>query len=96
MSTTSKKLAKLGHQFGLFAIALTLVTTIGAIAAPQARADAWHDRGRHARDWHHRYYGPGGVLIAEPPPVVYAPAPVVYAPPPPSPGISLIVPLHIR
>ena len=30
------------------------------------------------------------------PAVVYAPAPVVVAPPPPSPGISLVIPLSFR
>jgi hypothetical protein len=30
------------------------------------------------------------------PPVMYSPPPVMAAPPPPSPGINLVVPIHIR
>jgi hypothetical protein len=53
-----------------------------------------HDR----RDWreHRRYVRPAPPVVYAPPPVVYAPPSVVYAPPPPSPGISLIFPIHIR
>jgi|GEM_PF-4407900 hypothetical protein len=81
------------------ALGILIITAVTALA----HADDRHDRGRPVapadRGWHehegraHHYWGhpePG---------VIYAP-PVVYAPPPPpeyeSPGINLILPLHIR
>lgn len=91
------------------AVALGLA---GGIAAPAfADHDEWHDRGdwrehewrehEREREWrerewreHHPYYAPP-VVVSPPPPVVYAPPPVVYAQPV-SPGISVILPIHIR
>ncbi len=52
-----------------------------------------HDERNRREHWRHR---PVRVYQPPPPPVVYAPPPVVYAPPPPSPGISIIFPIHIR
>lgn len=79
------------------------VGLMGGIAAP-AFAD-WHDD-HHDHEWrehewrerewreHHPYYAPP-VVVSPAPQVVYAPPPVVYAPPV-SPGISVILPIHIR
>lgn len=72
-------------------LALALAGILGAIAAP-AQAD---DRGRHPPPRHHpRGWRPHPVYVAPAP--VYAPPAVVYAPPVASPGINLVIPLHIR
>ncbi|HMA51977.1 MAG TPA: hypothetical protein VKP60_19600 [Magnetospirillaceae bacterium] len=80
---------------------------VGGIAAP-AFAD-WHDdhhdhewrehdrdREWREREWreHHPYYAPP-VVVSPAPSVVYAPPPVVYSQPV-SPGLSIILPIHIR
>ena len=90
--------------------ALVAVGLIGGISAPAfADHDEWredhhehewreHERDREwrEREWreHHPYYAPP-VVVAPPPPAVYAPPPVVYAQPV-SPGLSVIIPVHIR
>ena len=73
--------------FAKAVLALALAGILGAIAAP-ARAD---DRRRyhHPPGWR-----PHPVYVAPAP--VYAPPAVVYTPPVVSPGINLVIPLHIR
>jgi len=76
------------------ATAALMVTTFASPAHAARFVD--RDWQRHEvvahRYWHHPHYRPA-------PGVVYAP-PVVYEPPPPpveeSPGINLIIPLHIH
>ena len=78
---------------------------VGISIVPALSQD--HERGHEDRDRHerhesydrhsHRRYGhPAPPPVVYAPPMVYAPPPVIYAPPPPSPGISLIFPIHIR
>jgi ABC-type Zn2+ transport system substrate-binding protein/surface adhesin len=93
-------------------LAAVVAVAVLVVAAPvhSAKADDWHghegrghDEGRgheegrwhewreHERRAHHWHE----VEVVPPPAVVYSPPPVVYAPAP-SPGISLILPIHIR
>lgn len=90
--------------------AAVAVGLVGGIAAPafadhdwrddhhehEWREHEWHEREWREREWreHHPYYAPP-VVVSPPPAVVYAPPPVVYAQPV-SPGISVILPIHIR
>ena len=83
--------------------ALTVFVLAGFLGAltttPAAAADhrgpprgghhrGWDDHARHNADWYrgHPDYYPG--YVAAPPVAVYAP--------PPSPGINLVLPIHIR
>ncbi len=90
------------------AMAMSVVLGIGALSVGAAFADDHRERerGRRERAEHRRYYhrryatqpyvvSPPPVVYAAPP-TVYSPPPVVYAPPPPSPGISIVFPIHIR
>jgi hypothetical protein len=88
---------------GKIVVALALALLIGVSAGPAFAQDRYGppERGGHRgyderarRD--HRRHRPVRVYQPPPPPVVYAPPPVIYAPPPPSPGISIIFPIHIR
>ena len=89
--TIQQSVSKAGWAKGLGAI-LGLALVLSAVAAP-AWADRddrdWRAHEVHARDWHRHY-------VVPPPHYVYAP-PAVYVPPPePSPGISLILPIHFH
>lgn len=75
------------------AVALALAGLLGVIAAP-AQADDRGRRGPPPRHHHPRGWRPHPVVVAPAP--VYAPPAVVYAPPVASPGINLVIPLHIR
>jgi hypothetical protein len=77
--------------FGKLALALVLAGLVGGVLAPPAQADDRHRHERHDRHYHHR-----GGYVAPGPGYVYAPPPVVYPGPVVSPGINLIIPLHIR
>jgi hypothetical protein len=75
--------------------ALALAFTAGALAASPALAEPRYEHGYYDRyhHWHPRPLPPpiyGYGYVAAPPPIVYAP------PPPAVPGITLIIPLHIR
>jgi hypothetical protein len=92
---------------GVAAVALGLMS-----ASPALADDWHHGRGHGHDGWrgpHPVYYAhPRPRVYYAPPPVYYAPRPrVYYAPPPPvyyapppvyyaPPGISLVIPLHIR
>ncbi len=85
-------------------MAIALSSVIASLSLGPAFGAERHDerRGRKVERHYvrgrrpHRHAPPIVVYQPPPPPVVYAPPPVVYAPPPPSPGISLIFPIHIR
>lgn len=60
-----------------------------------------HDRGEwrehREHEWReHHYYAPPPVVYAPAPRAVYVPPPVYAAPVYPTPGINLVIPLHIR
>jgi hypothetical protein len=94
------------------AVAIGLMGGLASPAFADHDHDWWHDRGDwHEHEWrehewrerewrehewreHHPYYAPP-VVVSPPPPVIYEPPPVVYAQPV-SPGISVILPIHIR
>lgn len=85
---------------------LAVVIALGAVAPAFAdehgwREREWHEHERRDREWrehewrvHHPYYAAPPVVVAPPP--AYYPPPPVYAPPPVAPGISVILPIHIR
>jgi len=106
---TAAKPRRLIRGLGLAGIA---AVALGALSASPALADDWHRdrdhdgwRGPHRVYYEHPrprvYYAPPPrVYYAPPPRVYYAPPPPVYYVPPPvyyaPPGISLVIPLHIR
>jgi hypothetical protein len=66
-----------------------LIAAFAASVSQTAHAD-WHGHRGPPPRHHHWHPDPR-------PREIYAPAPVVYAPPPPvSPGLNLILPIHIR
>jgi hypothetical protein len=103
MKTSNMRARKFSSIIGKIVMAVVLASMIGGMAIAPAfardgdRRDGYRDRGRyeHGRYEHgRRYYQPRPYYY---PPPVYAPPPVVYAPAPyQSPGITLVVPFHIR
>ncbi|MCG6537252.1 MAG: hypothetical protein L7F78_21710, partial [Syntrophales bacterium LBB04] len=99
MRTSNTPARKLCSTVGKIVMALVFVSMISGVAIAPAFGednDRGHDqreRGGHGRHGHGRHvYRPP--YYSEP---VYAPPTVVYAPDPyQSPGISLVVPIHIR
>jgi hypothetical protein len=79
---------------GKLVLALAFAGLVGAVVAPPARADDRFRHERHERFEHHRHHE--RVIVAPGPGYVYAPPPVVYPAPVVSPGINLVIPLHIR
>ncbi len=107
MKTSNTQASKFKSVVGKVLVALVIASMIGGISiAPafvrdNARGGGGH-AGYHGRGGYggpHGYYRGGGYYpyggyYAAP---VYAPPPVVYAPAPyMSPGISLVLPIHIR
>jgi hypothetical protein len=90
-------------SFGKIVMALVFASMIGGISIVPAfgKDNDGHKRyGEHGRYEHGRYEH--GRRVYQAPPryyyysePVYAPPPVVYVPAP-SPGISLVFPIHIR
>jgi hypothetical protein len=81
------------------ALALRCTAGVGVYMPAFAAEDGWHDRGRahHERERREHHHHSRGYYVQPAPPVVYAPPPVVYVPsPPPSPGINIVFPIHIR
>lgn len=74
-----------------FLMALTLASSLSMVLVKSARADEHFDRRRAEID-RHRIEEARHFHDHHP---VYAPAPVVYTPPP-SPGISIVLPIEIR
>lgn len=108
-TTKTARPHRLIRRLGLAGIA---VVALGMSSGAALADGGWrHGRGHDRDDWrgpHRAYYAhPRGYYYA-PPPVYYVPRPrVYYAPPPPvyyvpppvyyaPPGISLVIPLHIR
>ena len=95
MKTSSTRARKVSSTVGKIVMALVFALAIGGLCIAPAfgrdndRRRGYDERGRyeHGRRVYHprTYYGAP----------VYAPPPVVYAPAP-SPGITLVFPIHIR
>ncbi len=104
MATMKILTQNFGSIVGRIVMAIALSSVIASLSVGPAFGAERHDeRGRRKVERHddrgrrvRRPHRPVVVYQPPPPPVVYAPPPVVYTPPPPSPGISLIFPIHIR
>ncbi|HMH17854.1 MAG TPA: hypothetical protein VK572_06865 [Burkholderiales bacterium] len=103
MKTSTKQARNFRPALGRTALALTLVSVMGALSVPAFGDDRNGHRDNGFRNGDHRgdFRGRGPVYhpayrhpyrYAAP---VYAPAPVYY-PPRPSPGFSLFFPLDVR
>ena len=95
MSFAVKILASAGVATSLLAV------TVGPASADDRdhwREHQWHAQDWHGRDWreHHPAYIAPPVVVAPPARVVYAPPPVIVSPPPVEPGLSVVLPIHIR
>jgi hypothetical protein len=82
----------------VFAIAFCLCS---AAVTAWADRDDWRQHSRDAREWHNGHWHNGHVVYENSDPyVTYAPPLVIEPPPPayyaPQPGLSIVVPLHIR
>jgi hypothetical protein len=96
MRTSNTRARKFRSTIGKIVMALVFVSMIVGISiAPAFARDGGrgHRGGYYGRGYGYGVYQPYGYYPAP----VYAPPPVVYAPAPyMSPGISLVLPIHIR
>jgi hypothetical protein len=104
MTYISQSSMKSGSRGGKFAAALVFSVLLGLALTPAQAKDrgdsherAWRGHEKQAYSWHQRHHE---IVEGEGPAVVYAPPTDYYAPdyytPPPSPGISLFLPLNFR
>lgn len=100
MNTRATRITMGNRKIGGLTLMITLAALIAGLAAAMP-AHAGDDRDRnvqHGRDHADRAREdrrPAPRYHSEPN-YVYAPPAVYYAPPPPSPGLSLIIPLNFR
>ena len=97
MRTSNRQVSTFSSTVSKIVMALVLASMIGGISAAPAFGK---DNGRHGGHNGHGHYGHSRHVYQSPPRYyysapVYAPPPVAYVPAP-SPGISLVFPIHIR
>ena len=100
MNTTAIRITMGCRKIGGLTLTIALAVLMAGLSTVMP-ARAGDDRDRNAQ--HDRDHADRGRELHRPAPAyygapsyVYAPPAVYYAPPPPSPGLSLIIPLNFR